>query len=86
MSLKAHPDFGPPRPGKHRPPTVDDECARCRARLKVYDRAWEWMTSTPGLLCAANYCGPACAEDAWNWPEDVALELRTRPTWVGIGA
>lgn len=80
------PDFGPRRPGKQRPPTEPDECAMCRARIKVYERAWEWMQSTPGLLAAANYCGPACEQEAARYPEDVALELRTRPTWVGIGA
>jgi hypothetical protein len=71
---------------KTRPPTVDDECASCRERIKVYDRAWEWMTSTPGLLAAGNYCSPACERYAMRYPEDVALELRTRPTWLGIGA
>jgi hypothetical protein len=72
--------------GKRRPPDIEDECAMCRARLMVYVRAWEWMTSTPGLIAAANYCSAICESDAAIWSEDVALELRTRPTWVGIGA
>lgn len=84
--MSPHVDPSDRRPGKQRPPDVDDECAMCRARVKVYVRAWEWVTTTPGLLAAANYCGPACEEEASRYPEDVALELRTRPTWVGIGA
>lgn len=65
-----------------------DECPVCGSPLRVHDRAWdalrtsrEPLRTVEGVLCAGNYCGPSCYEEAWReHSADVAELLRARRT------
>lgn len=65
-----------------------DECPVCGSRLvlsashaRSCTRRGEPLRTIEGVLCAGNYCGPACYEEAWReHSADVAELLRARRT------
>jgi hypothetical protein len=76
-----------PRRANLTPGPLHDACAVCRKALRVHERAWEALRTSPdsplqsdeALLAAANLCEDVtCAQLAVSEAREVAAELRKR--------